>query len=121
MEEIRSQALFVVGRSVMFAFLAIGLLILALASEPVFALKLGGTLSLVLCAVLLGRSAGVTDDDLGTRHLWSMLTLDRQPKRGEFSRIVAAVMAETYLRFARWASGAAAVFFAGALLVRGAL
>lgn len=116
MDELRSLAMISVGRAVFFCWIGIATLVLAFSFDPPLALKVGGVCALILCLVLVERH-GRTDriDPRGTE-LWSMLEPAKRPKRESADRLLTSVLAETYLRFARWAAGAASAFFAAAFL-----
>jgi hypothetical protein len=116
MDEFRSLAFMSVGRAVMFSFLGIALLTLCFSSAPVLALNIGGSSALLLTFVLAHRSFAMLRRDATYPDIWAMLVAGRQPRNGDSRREIAEILSLTYLAFARWTSGAASLFFAGALL-----
>ena len=120
MEELRGLAMISIGRAVFFCWIGIATLVLSFSFDPHLALQVGGISALILCLVLLERYSRTDRTDHRGTELWSMLEAAKRPPPEAANRLLSAVFAETYLRFARWAAGAAAVLFAGAILVSGA-
>lgn len=116
-DELRGLAMISIGRAVFFCWIGIATLVLAFSFDPPLALKVGGVSALILCLVLIERYSRTDRTDPRGTELWSMLEAAKRPAREAAYRVLAAVLAETYLRFARWAAGAAIAFFAGAILI----
>lgn len=119
MEELRGLAMVSVGRAVFFCWIGIATLVLAFSFDPSLALKVGGVSALILCLALVERACRTDRSDPRGTELWSMLEPAKRPTGDPGHRLLSSVLAETYLRFARWAAGAAATFFAGAVLIGG--
>ena len=117
MEELRGLAMVSIGRAVFFCWIGIATLVLAFSFDPPLALKVGGTSALVLCLVLIERYSRTDRTDPHGTELWSMLEAAKRPPREAARQLLSAVLAETYLRFARWAAGAAIAFFTGAIFI----
>jgi hypothetical protein len=115
-DELRSLAMISVGRAVFFCWIGIATLVLAFSFDPPLALKIGGVCALILCLVLVERYSRTDRTDPRGTELWAMLEPTKRPKRNSAERVLTSVLAETYLRFARWAAGAASAFFAAAIL-----
>ncbi len=111
MEELRSLAYLSIGRAVSLCFFGLGLVILSLSYDPVWALKIGGTGSILLCLFLLQRADRAGRTDPRTTEVWTMLAAERRPHHEDGYRMLTEILLETYLRFARWSAGVAALFF----------
>ena len=117
MDEIRSLAFISVGRPVLFSFFGIAMLILEFSFDPVLALKIGGSCSLILSLVLLQRSIGAERRPPRQTELWGMLAAERRPKKDDGSREISEILSLTYLGFARWTAGVTCLFFTAALVI----
>lgn len=117
MDELRGLAMVSIGRAVFFCWIGIATLVLAFSFDPPLALKVGGVCALILCIALVERYSRTDRTDPRGTELWSMLEPAKRPPRATAHRLVTSVLAETYLRFARWAAGAAIAFFGSAILV----
>lgn len=117
MEELRGLAMISIGRAVFFCWIGIATVVLAFSFDPLLALKVGGVCALILCLGLVERYSRTDGADPRGTELWAMLEPNKRPTGDNAHRLLTEVLAETYLRFARWAAGAAAVFFGGAILI----
>jgi Ca2+/Na+ antiporter len=117
MDRIRSQAIFCVGRAVLFAILAITMVMLSFAFDPPTAFKAGAVLGLVLAAVLLWFAQTAHRRNPSDTETWLLLETEFRPHGDSARKIFTAVMEEVYLFFAvRAFAGAIALFVVGIVL-----
>ncbi|GIL03211.1 MAG: hypothetical protein BroJett030_31100 [Alphaproteobacteria bacterium] len=107
MQAVRDKAMFCVGRAVLFASLAIALIMLSFAFDPPVALKAGGVLGLVLSAVLIWYAQTAHRRAPKDTETWLLLEARFRPQGDQAERAFAAVMEEVYLFFATRAFAAA--------------
>ncbi len=117
MEKTRQTATMCVGRAVMFAALAIVLLMLSFAFDPVRACRAGGILTLVLSAILIWYAQTAQRRRPKDTETWPVLAEAERPN-GEYAvRLFAQVMEDVYLYFARQAFAVAAALLTASLLL----
>jgi hypothetical protein len=100
-ERIQFAAELSIGRAVAFGALAIGTTVLGLIFEPALALKAGGTLTLLMAAILQLKGERAPLRPYRSTEVW--LILDRQlglPDE-QAQRIVGAALNGVYERYAR--------------------
>lgn len=107
MEHMRRVAFEVVLRAVGFGALAIFCVMFGMSFEPKAAFQAGGFLTLVMCAILILKAYGANTKDYRRTELWLYLAKDKRPPAAHAQRASAAVLRETYLRVALWASAVA--------------
>ena len=92
MEKIRETAFFCVGRAVMFSTLAVMLVMLSFAFDPVAALKAGGTMGLALSAILLWFAQTAHRRKPKDTETWLLLKDDARPAGEHGAKLFASVM-----------------------------
>jgi hypothetical protein len=100
MDKIRETAMLCVGRAVMFATLAISLVILSFAFDPAVAMKAGGTLALILSAILVWFAQTAHRRKPKDTETWLVLTHDDRPVGDHGAKLFASIMEDVYLFFA---------------------
>ena len=117
MDKIHHTAMLCVGRAVMFAVIAISMVMLSFAFDPAAALKAGGTMGLVLAAILLWFAQTAHRRRPKDTETWLLLADDSRPAGEHGARLFASVMEDVYLYFAARAfAGAVTLIVAGLLL-----
>jgi hypothetical protein len=116
MEKLRQMAFLSVGRAVGFGGLGIATLMAGLSFDPVLALKCGGTLLLLLLAVLLLK-AQLPASNFRATETWLLLDKQDRPDERYAGLLVSNVLRDTYLWFARWTAGLASVLWILALML----
>ena len=101
----------------MFSALAISLVTLSFAFDPAAALKAGGTLGLVLAAILLWFAQTARGRKPKDTETWLLLKNDSRPSGEHGAKLFASVMEEVYLFFAVRVFAVAITFVVGGLLL----
>ena len=117
MEKIRETAFFCVGRAVMFSTLAVMLVMLSFAFDPVAALKAGGTMGLALSAILLWFAQTAHRRKPKDTETWLLLKDDSRPAGEHGAKLFASVMQDVYLFFATRTFVVAVTLIAASLLL----
>ncbi|MFN4282833.1 MAG: hypothetical protein ACK4NA_09360 [Alphaproteobacteria bacterium] len=106
MERIRELAWLSVGRACGFALLAIFTVMIALSFDPALAARSGAVLFLISAVALrlLARLAPTRNPR--RTEVWYMLDPREQPSGLGAQRVIGAVLADVYRRFAGWALAA---------------
>jgi hypothetical protein len=116
MEHMRRVAFETVLRACGFGSLAIFCIMIGLSFEPRAAFQAGGMLTLLMAAILMLKAYEARTKNHRRTEMWLYLTKEQRPPEAYAQRACAAVLQETYLTFARWAAGVAAVMGLLALL-----
>lgn len=117
MDKIRETAIFCVGRAVMFATIAVSLVMLSFAFDPATALKAGGTMALTVAAILLWFAQTAHRRRPNDTETWLLLKDDSRPAGEHGAKLFASVMEEVYLFFAARAFAVAITLICGGLLL----
>ena len=104
MEEMRRIAYETVLRACGFASLAIFCVMIGLSFLPRTAFQAGGFLSMTMTLVLVFKAREAWTKDHRRTEMWLYLPEDRRPPQAHAQQMIATVMRETYLLFARWTS-----------------
>ena len=104
MEEMRRIAYETVLRACGFASLAIFCVMIGLSFLPRTAFQAGGFLSMTMTLVLVFKAREARTKDHRRTEMWLYLPEDRRPPQAHAQQMIATVMRETYLLFARWTS-----------------
>ena len=104
MEEMRRIAYGTVLRACGFASLAIFCVMIGLSFLPRSAFQAGGFLSMTMTLVLVFKAREARTKDHRRTEMWLYLPEDRRPPQAHAQQMIATVMRETYLLFARWTS-----------------
>jgi hypothetical protein len=101
------------------AFLALGTLVLmiGLSFNPALALKVGAFVALGNAALLMLRSARLTDEKVLVSEPWSNLEPHERPVRDYGAAMACRELRQALLVFAQGSAGVAAVFSAAAVLL----
>lgn len=102
MEEIRRIAYETVLRACGFASLAIFCIMIGLSFLPRSAFQAGGFLSLAMTLVLIIKAREARTKDHRRTEMWLYLPKESRPPQVLAQGLIANVMRETYLSFARW-------------------
>jgi len=102
MDAMRRIAYTTVLRACAFASLAIFCVMIGLSFLPRSAFQAGGFLSIVMTLVLVLKAHGARTKDHRHTELWLYLPKESRPPQAVAQKMVATVMRETYLTFARW-------------------
>lgn len=103
-------------RACAFATLAIFCVMIGLSFLPRAAFQAGGFLSIVMTLVLLFKAHEARTKDHRRTEMWLYLPKERRPPQALAQKMVATLMREIYLRFARWTSIISIVMWTAALL-----
>jgi hypothetical protein len=106
-----------VARGHGFGLLAIFAVMVGCSSDIVLALKSGGLLCLVMCAALVLKAWRADRRPYKTTELWLMLAPSERPHASIAQQVIANVLREAYLRFARHSAWLAAGLLGGALVL----
>lgn len=117
MDRLQTVAFISVGRACAFGALAIFCFVMGLSPDPIMAAKSGGVLTLVMTGILLLKRHLALKQNHRKTECWAMLPEKDRPPEAYAQRLVASVMRETYLWFARNTVLASIVFWAAALIM----
>jgi hypothetical protein len=112
MEKVRQIATFCIGRAVMFASLAIFLIMFSFSFDPAWAFRAGAVLTLVMSAVLVFKAQWVMQQNPRRTEVWIYLDESLRPENNHARRYYALTLREVYGRFARASLVAACLMFA---------
>ena len=102
MDAMRRIAYSTVLRACAFGSLAIFCTMIGLSFLPRSAFQAGGFLSIVMTLVLVLKAREALTKDHRHTELWLYLPKESRPPQAVAQKMVATVMRETYLTFARW-------------------
>ncbi len=110
-------AFFTLARDAGFAALA-GLTMMVAASgyEAAIAFKVGATVALAFCLLLLCRSYFLTDERFRRSEAWRGLHPDERPAGDHGREVARRQMEELMLQFAKAAAGISGILFSSALI-----
>jgi hypothetical protein len=118
MRKIQAMAELSVSRACGFAGLAMFTFMIGLSGDPYAALKLGGIIALLTCAVLLLKARNALSRPYKHTELWIMLKPDERPHADIAQQVVGNILQEVYVRFAQHTALLAALMFACAIGVK---
>ena len=113
----RQVAFLSVQRACLFGALAVFCLMIGLSEEPRLAFKAGGTVTVLIAAILLYKAREARRKPYRKTEMWLLLPKDSRPPDAYAQRLSATVLRETYLNFALWTSGVAVVMWLVALVL----
>lgn len=117
MDPLRQAAYISISRACGFAGLAIFCVMAGLSFEPVLATKVGGVLALVVVGVLLLKCFYLRYQDHRKTELWLILDKRYRPPEAYAKRLSRQVLRETYLGFAKAASGISVMLLSLSMLL----
>jgi hypothetical protein len=114
----RSFAFYTLARDASFVALAAAMMMLAgFSFEPALAFKIGATVSLLFCLLLLARSYFLTDERFRRSEAWQSLRPEERPPGEDGRQFARAQFEELMLRFAKTSAGIAGILYGSALMV----
>lgn len=116
MEQMRRIAFETVARACGFGSLGIFCFMVGLSFNPVVAFQSGGTLTLMMAAVLMFKAYEARTKDHRRTEMWLYLPEESRPPQAYAQWASSTVLRETYLFFAQWTAGVAAGIWALALV-----
>lgn len=116
MEELRRIAFETVMRACGFGSLAIFCIMIGLSFSPRLAFQAGGTLTLVMVAILAFKAREALTKPYRRTEMWLYLSKEQRPPEVSAQRTISLVMRETYFLFAYWTAFIAVVFLLIALI-----
>ena len=119
MDHMRRVAFEIVLRACSFAALAIFCLMFGTSYMPKAAFQVGGFLTLLMCGILVLKAYEANSKDYRRTELWLYLPKEYRPPAAYAQQVSAAVLRETYLRVAMWASVVAIGLWTIALFLPG--
>src|SRR5262245_29027818 len=99
-----------------FGSLAIFCIMIGLSFEPRIAFQAGGTLTLLMLAILLFKAQEALTKNYRRTEMWLYLPKELRPPAASAQQTTSLVMRETYLLFAYWTSSVAIAMWVLALL-----
>ena len=117
MERMRQAAFHTVQRACLFGALAIFCLMVGLSYDLKLAFKTGGTLTLLMTAILLYKAREARTKPYRKTEMWLYLPKHYRPPEDYAQWASATVLRETYLNFALWTSAVAVVMWTIALVI----
>jgi hypothetical protein len=115
MEDMRRIAFETVLRACAFGSLAIFCIMIGLSFEPRIAFQAGGTLTLLMLAILLFKAQEALTKNYRRTEMWLYLPKELRPPAASAQQTTSLVMRETYLLFAYWTSSVAVAMWLLAL------
>jgi hypothetical protein len=115
MEQMRRIAFQTVQRACLFGALAIFCLMVGLSYELRLAFKAGGTMTILMAAILMYKAHEARTKPYRKTEMWICLPKESRPPEAYAQRVSATVLRETYLNFALWTSAVAIAMWAIAL------
>jgi len=115
-EDMRRIAFETVLRACGFGSLAIFCIMIGLSFEPRIAFQAGGTLTLLMLAILLFKAQEALTKNYRRTEMWLYLPKELRPPAASAQQTTSLVMRETYLLFAYWTSSVAIAMWVLALL-----
>ena len=101
-EHIRQVAYEIVLRACGFASLGIFCVMIGMSFDPHLAFQAGGTLTLMMSAVLILKAFEARKKNYRHTEMWLYLSEEHRPPQASAQRISSMVLREVYLTFARW-------------------
>lgn len=101
-EHIRQVAYEIVLRACGFASLGIFCVMIGMSFDPHLAFQAGGTLTLIMSAVLILKAFEARRKNYRHTEMWLYLAEEHRPPKASAQRISSMVLREVYLTFARW-------------------
>jgi hypothetical protein len=117
MERMRQVAFQTVQRACLFGALAIFCLMVGLSYDLQLAFKAGGTLTVLMAAILIYKAREAHSKPYRKTEMWLYLPKHYRPPDEYAQWASATVLRETYLNFALWTSAVAIAMWAIALLI----
>jgi hypothetical protein len=117
MERMRRIAFQTVQRACLFGALAIFCLMVGLSNDLRLAFKAGGTVTILMAAVLIYKAREARTKPYRKTEMWLYLPKHYRPPDEYAQWASATVLRETYLNFAFWTSAIAVVMWAIAMLL----
>jgi len=110
-------AVFTLARDASFAALAgVTMMVAASGYEAAIALKLGASVALAFCLLMLWRSSSLTDERFRRSEAWRSLRPDERPIGDHGREVARRQMEELMLHFAKGAAGVSGILFTSALM-----
>ncbi len=106
-----------VGRNVGLVAMGIGLMLLLFCTEPLFAARAAGALSLLLAWVLALRARHAWRRNFRTTQAWQIMKRDQRPHHSFAQPLFARAYYQAYLYYATCAAQTAVIFLSWALVV----
>jgi hypothetical protein len=116
MEEMRRIAFETVLRACGFGSLAIFCIMIGMSFEPRAAFQAGGTLTVLMSAILILKAREALTKDYRKTEMWLYLPKNFRPPEAYAQWASSTVLRDTYLTFALWTSMIAIVMWVIALL-----
>ena len=116
MEELRRIAFETLMRACGFGSLAIFCIMIGLSFSPRLAFQAGGTLTLMMVAILAFKAREALTKPYRRTEMWLYLSKEQRPPEVSAQRTISLVMRETYLLFAYWTAFIAVAFLLIALI-----
>ena len=107
MEDMRRIAFETVLRACGFGSLAIFCIMIGLSFEPRIAFQAGGTLTLLMLAILLFKAQEALTKNYRRTEMWLYLPKELRPPAASAQQTTSLIMRETYLLFAYWTASVA--------------
>jgi Ca2+/Na+ antiporter len=117
MNDYRLIATVSVGRAVMFATLAIVMMMMGMAFDFALSLKVGAVLTLAMSAILLWFALTIARRRVETTETWLLLDDDAKPRNDEARSVLKTALKDIYLQFSMRAWIASVSMFAGSSLM----
>src|SRR5262245_40910258 len=99
-----------------FGSLAIFCVMIGLSFEPRIAFQAGGTLTLLMVAILMFKAQEALTKNYRRTELWLYLPKELRPPEASAQQTTSVIMRETYLTFALWTAAIAIGMFLLAFL-----
>jgi hypothetical protein len=115
-DRIEQAANLSVARGCGFAALGILTFFIGMSADPTVALKSGGLLSLLVCAVLLLKAGIAHRQPYRRTEVWVMLKPAERPEPAVAQVVITTILREAYLRFAMQAGLLALLFLVGSAI-----
>jgi Ca2+/Na+ antiporter len=115
-EAVRRAAFESVARACAFAALAVFTFVVGLSFDFPLAMRCGGTLTLLMLAVLVFKAQSAGRRDYRHTEAWSLIDKANRPPAETAQWVVGTVLRDTYLRFAQLTAATSIAFWALATL-----
>jgi hypothetical protein len=116
--EVRRAAEISVGRAVGFGALAIGCVVLGLASFPVLALRSGAALTMLMAAILLLHALRAPARPFRRTEVWLILGRPQRLSPALAQRLIGTTLRDVLQRYAGWSAGVAVLLWLASLAWR---
>jgi hypothetical protein len=117
MPEIREIAVFCVGRAVMFACLAIVLVMLAFAFHPVWAFQAGAIMTLIMAGILVWKAQTAHRRRPEKTEVWLYIDENKRSSLQQAHALFASELRDVYARFAQISFTMACLLFVLGLIM----